>query len=71
MLVSRIKPSHRRVSASVKHALTEMKCFVFDFYWTHCSAICNLHRAVYPRKDLTTLIFLYIEELFYGRARWI
>ena len=57
MLLSRTKPSHRRVSASVKHALTEMKC----------SAICNLHRALYPRKDVTTLTAIYIEELFYRR----
>ena len=63
MLLSRTKPSHRRVSASVKHALT-------DFYWTHCSAIFN-HRAVYPIEDLTTLTTIYIEELFYCRARWI
>ena len=71
MHLSRIKPSHHRVSASVKNALTERKCFVFDFYWIHCSAICNPHRAVYPRKDLTTLTIIYIEDLFYGRARWI
>ena len=62
MLLSITKPSHRRVSASVKHALTEMKCFVFDFYWTHFSAICNLHREVYTRKELTTLTTIYIEE---------
>ena len=71
MHLSRIKPSHHRVSASVKNALTERKCFVFDFYWIHCSAICNPHRAVYPRKDLITLTIIYIEDLFYGRARWI
>ena len=61
MLLSRVKPSHDRVR--VKPAVTEKKCFVFDFYSTHRSAICNLQFI--SGKNLTILTTIYIEHLFY------